>query len=130
MVLNHDDLFEMNIHVDEDTGRITGIVDWADAKVARFGTSLRGLETVLGIQASSHWHYHSSHDYLRMQFWETTFYEAVGDISEIDRRAIKVGRVIGLFRANGFDRQPDQDDAVPVEEGHQQLACLEAYRLR
>ncbi|WQF86950.1 hypothetical protein CDEST_11964 [Colletotrichum destructivum] len=27
MTVNHDDLLEMNIHVDEETGRITGIVD-------------------------------------------------------------------------------------------------------
>lgn len=42
MVLNHDDLLEMNIHVDQD-GHITSIVNWADAKVAPFGTSIGGL---------------------------------------------------------------------------------------
>lgn len=40
VVLNHNDLLEMNIHVNWKNGRITGIVDWADAKIAPFGTSL------------------------------------------------------------------------------------------
>ncbi|KAK6215675.1 hypothetical protein QIS74_08694 [Colletotrichum tabaci] len=68
MTVNHDDLLEMNIHVDKETGRITGIVDWADAKIAPFGTSLWGLETVLGIQTSSSWLFHPDHVYFRNQF--------------------------------------------------------------
>lgn len=50
MVLNHNDILEMNIHVDEETGHITGIADWADALVTPFGTSLGGLETILDVQ--------------------------------------------------------------------------------
>lgn len=58
----------MNIHVDEETSHITGIVDWADAKMAPFGTSLGGLETILGVQTSSCWLFHPSHEQLRTQF--------------------------------------------------------------
>ncbi|UPK91157.1 hypothetical protein LCI18_002092 [Fusarium solani-melongenae] len=47
MVLQHDDLLENNIHVDEATGHITGIIDWADAKIAPFGVSLANMEVVL-----------------------------------------------------------------------------------
>lgn len=56
MALQHDELLENNIHVDEVTGRITGIVDWADAVIAPFGVSLSGLETLLGVTS---WHFHS-----------------------------------------------------------------------
>jgi len=129
MVLNHDDLLEMNIHVDKGTGRITGIVDWADAKIAPFGTSLGGLETILGVQTSSCWLFHPSHDYLRTQFWKT-FYGDVGYLSDSDRRAIEIGRIFGLFRTYGFDRRPEKDDAVPLEEGEQEHVCLEAFCLR
>ncbi|OAA59597.1 hypothetical protein SPI_05795 [Niveomyces insectorum RCEF 264] len=45
----YDDLLENNFHVDEETGRITDVVDWADAQVAPYGVSLGGLEIVLGI---------------------------------------------------------------------------------
>ncbi|RSL40391.1 hypothetical protein CEP54_016129 [Fusarium duplospermum] len=129
LVLNHDDLLEMNIHVDEGTGRITGIVDWADAIIAPFGTSLGGLETVLGVQTSSRWLFHPRHDYLRTQFWKT-FYGVIGYISDTDRRAIEVGRKFGLFRTYGFDRRPERDNAAPLDVGNQEFACLEAFCLR
>ncbi|KAG5804251.1 hypothetical protein H9Q71_011157 [Fusarium xylarioides] len=128
LVLNHDDLLEMNIHVDEGTGHITGIVDWADAKIAPFGTSLGGLETVLGVQTSSCWFFHPRHKYLRMQFWKT-FYGATGYISDTDRRAIEIGRKLGLFRTYGFDRRPERDNATPVDYGNEEFVCLEAFCL-
>ncbi|KAI0408312.1 hypothetical protein F4802DRAFT_549313 [Xylaria palmicola] len=129
MVLNHDDLLEMNIHVDTGSGRITGIVDWADAKIAPFGTSLGGLEIILGVQTSSCWFFHPNHKNLRMQFWKT-FYESIGYLSDDDRRAIEIGRIFGLFRTYGFDRRPEKENAMPLKEGDQELVCLEAFCLR
>ncbi|KFH47905.1 hypothetical protein ACRE_011350 [Hapsidospora chrysogenum ATCC 11550] len=129
IVLNHDDLLEMNIHVDEETGRITGIVDWADAKIAPFGLSLGGLETILGVQTASSWLFHPNHEQLRIEFWKT-FYEFTGDLSDDDRQAIQVGRLLGLFRTHGFDRRPEKANAAPLEEGDQELVCLEAFCLQ
>jgi hypothetical protein len=106
-VLNHDDLLEMNIHVDEATGHITGIVDWADAKIAPFGTSFWGLQTLLGVQTSSAWLWHPAHDNLRTEFWDT-FYGIVGCLSDEDRQTIAIGRLFGLFRTYGFDRRPER----------------------
>ena len=128
-VLNHDDLLEMNIHVDEETGHITGIRDWSDAFVGPFGMSLGGLETVLGVQTSSCWYYHPSHKYLREQFWES-FYKVVGDLSEDDRGAIEIARLFGLFRMHGFDRRAEAKDAAPVKEDDPGFARLEAFCLR
>ena len=128
MVLNHDDLLEMNIHVDKETSRITSIVDWADAKIAPLGTSLGGLETILGVQTSSRWFFHPGHSYLRTQFWKT-FYGVIGYLSDSDRRAIEVGRIFGLFRTYGFDRRPEKDNAAPLGEGDRELVCLEAFCL-
>ena len=70
-MLSHKDLLERNIHVDYDTGHITGIFDWADAKVSAFGISLNDLKTVLGVQTSTCWHYHPSHEHPRTRIWET-----------------------------------------------------------
>jgi hypothetical protein len=128
IVLNHDDLLDMNIHVDEGTGRITGIVDWADAIFGPFGTSLGGLETLLGVQTLTHWYFHPSHKSLRTQFWET-FYEVTGDLSADDRRAIEIGRMFGLFRTHGFNRRAERDDAAPLPEGDTEFVCLEALCL-
>ncbi|KAG8420706.1 hypothetical protein J3458_002639 [Metarhizium acridum] len=125
MVLNHDHLLEMNIHVDENTGRITGIGDWEDAVISPFGTSLGGLETILGIQTSTSYYFHPDHGLLRTSFWET-FYETVGCVSDEDRRAIEVGRLLGLLRTHGFDRRPEKENAQPLVLGSPDLVCLEA----
>ncbi|KAF2021831.1 hypothetical protein BU24DRAFT_457759 [Aaosphaeria arxii CBS 175.79] len=77
MVVQHDDLLENNIHVDEHTGGITGIVDWQDAIIAPFGVSLASLEVVLGVQTWSTWHLHHDHIRLRERFWDA-FYGEVG----------------------------------------------------
>src|SRR5688572_16302242 len=95
MALYYDDLLEMDIHVERGTGRITSIVDWADANIALFGTSVEGLETILGVQTSSCWLLLPSYHYLRAWFWEN-FYGVTGQLSDDDRRAIEVGRVFGL----------------------------------
>ncbi|KAK0613030.1 hypothetical protein B0T17DRAFT_511387 [Bombardia bombarda] len=110
MVVQHDDLLEHNIHVDEATGRITGIVDWQDAVIAPFGVSLSGLETVLDVQTSSTWHLHPSHLDLREIFWDK-FYETTGEISEVDRRSMEIARLFGLFRLHG----PEENAAAYLD---------------
>ena len=111
--IQHDDFLENNFHVNEATGHITGVVDWADAMIAPFGLSLGGLETILGVQTSSSWHFHPNHVELREYFWDT-FYEHTGPISVDTRRSIEVARLFGLFRTHGF------------EEGDARIAYLEA----
>jgi hypothetical protein len=102
MVLQHDDFLENNFHVEEATGHVTGIVDWANAKVAPYGISLGGLEIVLGIQTNTDWHFHPSHIRLRQQFWDT-FDGEVGEISDLDRRSMEVARQMGLLRTHGSE---------------------------
>ncbi|KAF4436594.1 Protein kinase-like domain protein [Fusarium austroafricanum] len=104
MVLQHDDLLENNIHVDEATGHITGIIDWADAKIAPFGVSLASMEVVLGIQTRTDWHFHPNHHSLRQLFWKT-FYGVTGHISKDDRRLIEVARLFGIFREHGREEK-------------------------
>ena len=48
-MLQYDDFLKNNFYVEEATGHITGIVDWANAKVAFYGISFNGLEIVLSI---------------------------------------------------------------------------------
>ena len=108
MAFQHDDLLENNIHVDETTGHITGIVDWSDAIVGPFGVSFVGLETLLGVQTMTSWHFHPSHLSLRQHFWGT-FYSEIGSISEENQRSIEVARLFGLFRAHGFE---EKDQAI------------------
>ncbi|KAF1837389.1 hypothetical protein BDW02DRAFT_595544 [Decorospora gaudefroyi] len=51
VVLNHGDLIPSNILIDEETWKITGLVDWAEAEYLPFGTCLYGLEHLLGYSA-------------------------------------------------------------------------------
>ncbi|KAI1777875.1 hypothetical protein F4818DRAFT_328010 [Hypoxylon cercidicola] len=90
--IQHKDLMGANIHVDSDTGCITGIIDWVDinAIYAPFGVSPCGLETW------DCWIFHPSHVDLRDHFWETLYAE-IGPISEDNRRSIKIAWSFGLF---------------------------------
>jgi hypothetical protein len=102
MALQHDDLLENNFHVEEATGHITGIVDWANAKVAPYGISLGGLEIVLGIQTKTDWYFHPSHVRLRQQFWNT-FDSEIEEVSDLDKRSMEVARLMGLLRTHGIE---------------------------
>ncbi|KAL1591526.1 hypothetical protein SLS60_011918 [Paraconiothyrium brasiliense] len=110
VVVQHDDLLENNIHVDEDTGRITGIVDWHDVMIAPFGVSLGSLEIVLGVQNGSTWHLHYDHVNLRKHFWDT-LYRIIGEVSDVDRQCIEIARLFGLFRLYG----PEENAAAYLD---------------
>ncbi|ODA81328.1 hypothetical protein RJ55_04293 [Drechmeria coniospora] len=128
MVLNDDDLLEMNLHLDERDGHVTGIVDWADAIVSPFGMSLRRLETILGVQTSSCWHFHANHGFLRALVRQT-FHRIVGDVSDEHLQAMQVERQLGIFRTHAFDGRPEMEGSSTVAEGDPSLVCLEAWCL-
>ncbi|KAJ6102044.1 hypothetical protein N7486_004471 [Penicillium sp. IBT 16267x] len=108
-VLNHTDLLEMNIYVNPSTGAITGIVDWHDATVGPFGLSFWGLETLLGTLGLDGWHFYARHLDLRRTFWNTLYSNM--DITECQKQAVKVGRIVGIFQAYGLKK------GAPVEIG-------------
>ena len=128
MVLNHDDLLKMNIHVDEKTDHLTDIVDWADAMITPFDLSFEGLKTILGIRTFSRWHFHLSHKHLRTQFWKT-FYDVVGYISYDDQQAIEIERMFGLFRTYGFDGRLEKENVMPLKIDDKNIIFLKAFCL-
>ena len=125
LVLNHDDLCEMNISVDPNTGHITGVVDWADARVLPFGISLWGFENMLGYMDSDGWHYYTNHCELESLFWQT-FEVAIGGVSEPDRQAIRVARMAGFFLHYGFVWE-DGVRETPAKEPDSALRYLNAF---
>lgn len=52
LTLNHGDLVPGNILVDRASGRLTGVVDWAEAEVGWWGLPLYGVEFLLGFVES------------------------------------------------------------------------------
>lgn len=95
-VFSHTELTEDNVHVDPNTGHITGVVDWLDADVRPFGLSLWALDTIIGVQTPSQWHWHRHHAGLRQQFWNA-FIAAVGPLTDDQITTIKLGRMVGIF---------------------------------
>jgi hypothetical protein len=124
-VLTHDDLCEMNIFVDPDSGNINGIIDWADAKVLPFGISLWGLENILGYMDSKGWHYYDKYRNLETLFWRT-FEDIAGPLSDHNKEIIRITRMIGFVFRYGFT----WDDGVrerPVGGSDSSLIYLDAY---
>ncbi|KAI0676844.1 hypothetical protein C8Q78DRAFT_1065547 [Trametes maxima] len=129
LVPHHTDLLENNIHVNTETGSLTGICDWKDTVIGPFGMSLGGLETMLGIRTwTEGWEYHANQQELRDLFWEV-FYEAMGNISQAQKERIEVARLVGLFLDNGFE-WVDDENRVAASEGYEDLRYLEAVTLK
>jgi hypothetical protein len=124
LVLSHDDLCEMNILVDLNSGHITGIIDWAEARILPFGFSLWGFENVLGFMDSQGWHYYNNHRELEKCFWQA-FEQSVGGVSEADRQAIRVARMVGFFLRYGFVWE-DGVRQIPAKESDSSLKYLDA----
>ncbi|KIW39706.1 uncharacterized protein PV06_08295 [Exophiala oligosperma] len=125
LVLSHGDLSEFNIYVDVNTGHLTGIIDWAEACILPFGISLWSLENILGHMDARGWHYYDNHHMLGDLFWQT-FEEAVGGVSEADRQAIRVARMVGFFLRYGFVRE-NGVRLLPAKESDSRLRYLDTF---
>ena len=111
-VLTHQDLSNMNILVDPDSGHITGVVDWADATIEPFGMALWGLESVLGCSGADGWSYFGSDPSYshfgcdpsrsRALFWKTFWREIECTISDECRYAVNEVRILGVLLRYGF----------------------------
>lgn len=125
LVLTHSDLCEMNIIVDPKAGGITGVVDWAEAKVLPFGMSLWGLQGMLGIMNSKGWNYHENSDRLESLFWDT-FNGIAGMVSNDDKRAMKTAERAGLVLRYGYTWE-DGIFERPVTEQDSSIRYLDAF---
>ncbi|KAK4038782.1 hypothetical protein C8A01DRAFT_37270 [Parachaetomium inaequale] len=103
LALTHGDLCEMNLLVDPATGRLTGVLDWAEARVLPFGLALYGLENALGWMDGGGWHYFEQAPALREGFWQVFRERAagVGDEEGV-MEGIEVARMVGVFYRYGF----------------------------
>ncbi|KAB8748955.1 hypothetical protein FH972_026506 [Carpinus fangiana] len=120
MVLTHQDMNVSNIIVDEASGKLNGIVDWAEANVCPFGYNLRMLRDFTGaFWLKVGWKLYADHDELHKLFWET-FRAEVGELSIEDMQAIVSSRNLGCLLTRGFTKRlaneplptPVGDDAI------------------
>lgn len=144
MVLTHGDLCEMNFLVDERSGHLTGVIDWAEAEILPFGFNLWGVENLLGYMDGNGWNYFDGYEDLRAVFW-TVFYGAVVVVdeeeeeedgvlaSEVLRKqkqdTIDVARRMGILFRYGFFWDENLRKKVPVQEGDSGMRYLDAFFL-
>ncbi|GAB0137434.1 hypothetical protein EsDP_00005698 [Epichloe bromicola] len=125
-VLSHGDLCEMNMLISPETGNITGIVDWAEARILPFGFSIWGLENLLGYMDSEGWHYYDDHYELEDIFWKTFLREA-RNTSETDLQLLRAARMTGLFYRYGFIVEGKAVKGVVDQNDASSLAYLDAF---
>jgi hypothetical protein len=120
MVMTNGDLVENNMHFDPNTGRLEEVIDWNDAVVAPFGTSVIGIECLLGWYARNRRLWVDNAAELREGFW-AELARAVGP--GFDRGRISTAAQIGLFRTYGLIM--GEEGKVAVQEGSLSLRYLE-----
>lgn len=128
LVLTHGDLCEMNILIDSDTGHITGVVDWAEARHLPFGLSLWAVENVLGFMSKDGWHYYDNWEELEMLFWEVFRHEAE-NLSQDQVDLFPVVRVLGIFLRYGFMAEDNTVTRVAKDADVSRLAYLDVFCL-
>ncbi|PQE13456.1 kinase-like domain protein [Rutstroemia sp. NJR-2017a WRK4] len=128
LVLTHDDPCKMNILIDPDTGRITGIIDWADPSIEPFGFALWGLENLLGYEDESGWHYYAESDDLRKLFW-VTFEDKVGSLTNAEIHNIQVARMLGIAVGYGISWR-HRNESKPITEASSSMKYLDAFCLQ
>ena len=131
-VLSHADFSSCNIMVDPVSGRLTGIIDWAEAAICPFGQNLYTLQDFSGtLHRENGWRQYKDHDALQETFWET-FQNEVGGLSAEVVEAIRSARILGCLLTHGFTRRlANEPFVVPIQEndeiGRYNLQFLDAY---
>ena len=114
------------------SGRLTGIIDWAEAAICPFGQNLYTLQDFSGtLHREFGWRQYKDHDTLDEIFWET-FQKEVGGLSAEVIEAIRSARILGCLLTHGFTRRlADEPFVVPAREndeiGRYHLQFLDAY---
>ncbi|KAM0260274.1 hypothetical protein ACHAQJ_002838 [Trichoderma viride] len=108
--LTHGDLVPGNIMVDAKTGRLTGLIDWAEAEWLPFGMALYGVEEALGEDVPFEgFEYYHDHEELRQLFWKKLLSlirrDKIGAIQRLPLREAEASRKLGvlLWRGIAFD---------------------------
>ncbi|TFB06238.1 hypothetical protein CCMA1212_001979 [Trichoderma ghanense] len=117
--LTHGDLLPANILVSPKTGRLTGLIDWAEAEWLPFGMALYGIEEVLGetVLASEGFEYYADHRELRQLFWgEFLSLTRQRQMSTVQMQRVEAARKLGILFWRGIAFDDGRMDRV-VEEG-------------
>ena len=130
--LTHGDLVPSNVLVDAETGRLTGLVDWAEGEWLPLGIGLYGLEELLGHETAAPGHgfeYFGNHEELRQVFWSrllTLCRDVNGLGTELRLKEVQMARKLGIMLWRGIAFDDGRIDRV-VQAGRDDV---ELYKLR
>jgi hypothetical protein len=126
VVLAHDDLDQMNFLVEESSGHLTGVIDWAETKILPFGFNFSGLENILGYMDLHGWYYFDQHAISRDFFWKTPHHAVAADKPLLHLQdTIEVARRTGVLFRYGF-RWDDNMQRKVVQDGGSGTRYLDA----
>ena len=115
-VLTHGDIAAANIMVDQSTGRLNGLVDWAEAERLPFGVCFYGLEEILGESRTSGFHFHPNAVELRVLFW-SELRKLIPELQQTKTfEAVKLSRDLGILLWHGIAFDNGAIDRVVQED--------------
>ncbi|GAM86560.1 hypothetical protein ANO11243_045740 [Dothideomycetidae sp. 11243] len=129
-VLSHQDLGVFNLLVNEHTGCLLGVIDWAEADFLPFGLNLYMLMWITAHLTLEHgWVRHTDYGHLEETFWHTFRQEAKGVTIET-LHTIKMARILGVLLYQGFGGRsgPDANPGIVCNDTQRRntLAMLDA----
>ncbi|KAL7626970.1 hypothetical protein AAE478_003745 [Parahypoxylon ruwenzoriense] len=129
--LSHGDFLPSNIMVCPKSGKISGLVDWAEAEFLPFGIGMYGLQELLGEDRNGHFVYYPEAERLRRLFWA----ELLSNLPELAQDAKRVAlvqqaQVLGTLLWHGIAFDDGKLDRA-VEEGKDdaEIERLDAFLL-
>ncbi|KAI2639747.1 hypothetical protein GGS26DRAFT_282832 [Hypomontagnella submonticulosa] len=129
--LSHGDFLPSNVMVCPKSGRILGLLDWAEAEFLPFGIGMYGLQELLGEDIDGHFVYYPEAKHLRYLFW-TELFSCLPDLSRDARRValIRKAQILGIFLWHGIAFDNGKLDRA-VEEGKDdgEIERLDAFLL-
>ncbi|KAI1375009.1 hypothetical protein F4677DRAFT_150769 [Hypoxylon crocopeplum] len=130
--LSHGDFLPSNIIVSPRSGKLSGLIDWAEAEFLPFGIGMYGLQELLGEDRDGHFVYYSEAKYLRNLFWK----ELMSDLPDLALNARRVAlvrkaQILGILLWHGIAFDNGKLDRV-VEDGKDdgEVERLDAFLLR
>ncbi|KAI1393683.1 uncharacterized protein F4822DRAFT_385427 [Hypoxylon trugodes] len=129
--LSHGDFLPSNIMVCPKTGKLMGLVDWAEAEFLPFGIGMYGLQELLGEDRDGHFAYYPEAKYLRKLFWDELL-SSLPDLARDTRRValVRKAQVLGILLWHGIAFDNGKLDRA-IEEGKDdgEIERLDAFLL-